>query len=69
VFFQHFMGTLDDHDPAFTRKYERQEDMWLPILFAPTDTSQAAERAARIFSTTSCSSARRASSSMISHSG
>jgi pimeloyl-ACP methyl ester carboxylesterase len=26
----------------FTRKYERQEDMWLPILFAPTKTSQAA---------------------------
>jgi len=29
----------------FTRKYERQEDMWLPILFAPTKTSQAAGRA------------------------
>ena len=29
----------------FTRKYERQEDMWLPILFAPTETSQAAGRA------------------------
>jgi pimeloyl-ACP methyl ester carboxylesterase len=29
----------------FTRKYERQEDMWLPILFAPTGTSQAAGRA------------------------
>jgi pimeloyl-ACP methyl ester carboxylesterase len=29
----------------FTRKYEQQEDMWLPILFAPTDTSQAAGRA------------------------
>ena len=29
----------------FTRKYERQEDMWLPILFAPTRTSQAAGRA------------------------
>ncbi len=28
-----------------TRKYERQEDMWLPILFAPTETSQAAGRA------------------------
>ena len=28
----------------FTRKYERQEDMWLPILFAPTQTSQAAGR-------------------------
>ena len=28
----------------FTRKYERQEDMWLPILFAPTKTSQAAGR-------------------------
>ena len=29
----------------FTRTYERQEDMWLPILFAPTETSQAAGRA------------------------
>jgi pimeloyl-ACP methyl ester carboxylesterase len=29
----------------FTRKYERQEDMWLPILFAPTAASQAAGRA------------------------
>jgi pimeloyl-ACP methyl ester carboxylesterase len=29
----------------FTRKYERQENMWLPILFAPTETSQAAGRA------------------------
>jgi pimeloyl-ACP methyl ester carboxylesterase len=29
----------------FTRKYEQQEDMWLPILFAPTPTSQAAGRA------------------------
>jgi pimeloyl-ACP methyl ester carboxylesterase len=29
----------------FTRRYERQEDMWLPILFAPTETSQAAGRA------------------------
>jgi pimeloyl-ACP methyl ester carboxylesterase len=29
----------------FTRKYPRQEDMWLPILFAPTLTSQAAGRA------------------------
>ena len=29
----------------FTRKYERQEDMWLPILFAPTQSSQAAGRA------------------------
>jgi pimeloyl-ACP methyl ester carboxylesterase len=29
----------------FTRKYERQEDMWLPILFAPTESSQAAGRA------------------------
>jgi pimeloyl-ACP methyl ester carboxylesterase len=29
----------------FTRKYERQEDMWLPILFAPTPASQAAGRA------------------------
>jgi pimeloyl-ACP methyl ester carboxylesterase len=29
----------------FTRKYERQEEMWLPIMFAPTQTSQAAGRA------------------------
>jgi pimeloyl-ACP methyl ester carboxylesterase len=29
----------------FTRKYEQQEEMWLPILFAPTPTSQAAGRA------------------------
>jgi pimeloyl-ACP methyl ester carboxylesterase len=29
----------------FTRKYDRQEDMWLPILFSPTETSQAAGRA------------------------
>ena len=29
----------------FTRKYEQQQDMWLPILFAPTETSQAAGRA------------------------
>ena len=29
----------------FTRKYEQQEDMWLPILFAPTPSSQAAGRA------------------------
>ena len=29
----------------FTRTYQRQEDMWLPILFAPTQTSQAAGRA------------------------
>jgi pimeloyl-ACP methyl ester carboxylesterase len=29
----------------FTRQYERQEDMWLPILFAPSVTSQAAGRA------------------------
>src|ERR1700733_10345202 len=28
----------------FTRKYDQQEDMWLPILFAPTQTSQAAGR-------------------------
>jgi pimeloyl-ACP methyl ester carboxylesterase len=29
----------------FTRKYEQQQDMWLPIMFAPTETSQAAGRA------------------------
>jgi pimeloyl-ACP methyl ester carboxylesterase len=32
-------------EELFTRKYERQEDMWLPILFSPTETSQAAGRA------------------------
>ncbi|WP_225446999.1 alpha/beta fold hydrolase [Streptacidiphilus sp. PB12-B1b] len=29
----------------FTRTYPRQEDMWLPILFEPSETSQAAGRA------------------------
>jgi pimeloyl-ACP methyl ester carboxylesterase len=29
----------------FTRTYDRQEDMWLPILFAPSESSQAAGRA------------------------
>jgi pimeloyl-ACP methyl ester carboxylesterase len=29
----------------FNRKYEQQQDMWLPIMFAPTETSQAAGRA------------------------
>jgi pimeloyl-ACP methyl ester carboxylesterase len=29
----------------FTKTYERQEDMWLAILFSPTDTSQKAGRA------------------------
>jgi pimeloyl-ACP methyl ester carboxylesterase len=29
----------------FTRTYPRQEDMWLPILFAPTQSSQAAGQA------------------------
>ncbi|MEV6994308.1 alpha/beta hydrolase [Streptomyces sp. NPDC093228] len=29
----------------FSKKYERQEEMWLPILFAPSETSQAAGRA------------------------
>ena len=29
----------------FARKYEQQEDMWLPILFAPSPASQAAGRA------------------------
>jgi pimeloyl-ACP methyl ester carboxylesterase len=29
----------------FTRKYPQQEDMWLPILFAPTQSSQAAGQA------------------------
>jgi pimeloyl-ACP methyl ester carboxylesterase len=29
----------------FTRKYEQQEDMWLPILFGTSETAQAAGRA------------------------
>jgi pimeloyl-ACP methyl ester carboxylesterase len=29
----------------FFKKYEHQEEMWLPILFAPSETSQAAGRA------------------------
>jgi pimeloyl-ACP methyl ester carboxylesterase len=29
----------------FFKTYERQEEMWLPILFAPSETSQAAGRA------------------------
>jgi pimeloyl-ACP methyl ester carboxylesterase len=29
----------------FTRKYERQEDMWLPILFGTSEKAQAAGRA------------------------
>jgi pimeloyl-ACP methyl ester carboxylesterase len=29
----------------FTKKYPRQEDMWLPILFGTSDTAQAAGRA------------------------
>ncbi len=29
----------------FTRKYERQEDMWLPILFGTSEAAQAAGRA------------------------
>jgi pimeloyl-ACP methyl ester carboxylesterase len=29
----------------FTKTYPRQEDMWLPVLFEPTETSQVAGRA------------------------
>ncbi|MGF6781584.1 alpha/beta fold hydrolase [Paraburkholderia sp. GAS334] len=29
----------------FSKKYEHQEDMWLPILFSPSEASQAAGRA------------------------
>jgi pimeloyl-ACP methyl ester carboxylesterase len=29
----------------FTRQYERQDEMWLPIMFAPSKASQAAGRA------------------------
>jgi pimeloyl-ACP methyl ester carboxylesterase len=34
-----------DVEALFFAKYERQEDMWLPILFAPSEASQAAGRA------------------------
>lgn len=34
-----------DIEALFFRKYERQEDMWLPILFAPSEPSQAAGQA------------------------
>jgi pimeloyl-ACP methyl ester carboxylesterase len=40
------IGQLPPETAAlFTKTYERQEDMWLPILFSPTDTSQKAGRA------------------------
>lgn len=40
------IGQLPPETAAlFTRTYERQEEMWLPILFSPTDTSQKAGRA------------------------
>jgi pimeloyl-ACP methyl ester carboxylesterase len=40
------VGQLPPETAAlFTKTYERQEDMWLPILFSPTDTSQKAGRA------------------------
>ena len=29
----------------FAKQYERQDEMWLPIMFAPSETSQAAARA------------------------
>jgi pimeloyl-ACP methyl ester carboxylesterase len=29
----------------FAKQYERQDEMWLPIMFAPSETSQAAGRA------------------------
>jgi len=29
----------------FVKRYERQDEMWLPIMFAPSETSQAAGRA------------------------
>jgi len=34
-----------DTGALFVKNYEHQEEMWLPILFAPTETSQAAGRA------------------------
>jgi pimeloyl-ACP methyl ester carboxylesterase len=40
------IGQLPPQTAAlFTQTSERQEDMWLPILFSPTDTSQKAGRA------------------------
>jgi pimeloyl-ACP methyl ester carboxylesterase len=32
-------------EELFTKKYPRQEDMWLPIMFAPSPSSQGAGRA------------------------
>jgi hypothetical protein len=35
------IGQLPPETAAqFTQIYERQQDMWLPILFSPTDTGQ-----------------------------
>jgi pimeloyl-ACP methyl ester carboxylesterase len=40
------VGQLPPETAAlFSRTYQRQEDMWLPILFSPTDTSQKAGQA------------------------
>jgi pimeloyl-ACP methyl ester carboxylesterase len=40
------LGELPPETEAlFFKKYEHQEEMWLPILFAPSETSQAAGRA------------------------
>jgi pimeloyl-ACP methyl ester carboxylesterase len=49
------VGALPPETEAlFFTKYEHQEEMWLPILFAPSETSQAAGRAflARIMART-----------------
>ncbi len=40
------IGQLPPETAAlFTKTYERQEDMWVPILFSPSDTSEKAGRA------------------------
>jgi pimeloyl-ACP methyl ester carboxylesterase len=40
------VGQLPPETEAlFFKKYEHQEEMWLPILFSPSETSQAAGRA------------------------
>ncbi|MCW2865070.1 MAG: alpha/beta hydrolase fold protein [Actinoallomurus sp.] len=40
------IGNLPPETAAlFTKTYDKQEEMWLPILFAPSATSQAAGRA------------------------
>jgi pimeloyl-ACP methyl ester carboxylesterase len=78
VFFQHFMGTMDDHDPALSDAFASDREV---ILFnnagvasttgtvsCPTLSSSSTRTptTARISSTPDCSSATRAYSSTIS---